>query len=686
MIVAENTLFTNLQVLFLPGDTVELRCVGKRTINGFYRDLNKLAKDAATLNYDFSPQQNVYCCLNPVSPDLYARCADKFGPIDRGGSVKDSQVVCRRWLLVDIDPVRPAGVSATNKQKRAAEKLAQKVYAWLADQLGAASLVCADSGNGSHILIRLPDVPADKKSRWVCERFLEMLDQKFSNKQAQVDKATFNAARICTLYGTIKRKGSDLPEQPHRPSKLVLVPDPLQAADWQTMAGLVDPYQEKQQQPAPSSNGQAQIDIPALLLQHAVSYSQDDDYQTQSGEIATRFVLEVCPFNPEHTDRSAVITQWPSNGALYFRCHHNGCTGKDWQALKQLWAVPAPGITAADIVFAAPAAQELLIVSSQDIIPEPIDWLWQDRLVVGGINLCAGRGGIGKTYFVCDLVARITNPALTAPEGQPIRHGRVLYATGEDHIAKVLEPRMQQHGATRSRLEYIKGLPAGQYVQLLDVIAHCNLLRNALQQRPDTAALVLDPISSFQGSTDSNKVAQVRQFTAVLTQLAEEFDIALLGIHHFNKGKRDHAGDSISGSHAYRDASRAIWLFALDSDDRDRRLMVCDKNNWAEKHPPGLAYRITAGRIQYEAEPLEMTSDELMGQRNQQQLDVAYAWLAAQLSAGPQKAVAMQIAATMAGIADMTLRRAKKALGVVSKQDSDGWQWALPEIPGQAKE
>jgi hypothetical protein len=120
MMVSENSIFSNLQILFQPDDTVELRCVGNRTINGFYQDQCKLAKDAAALNYDFSPQQNVYVCLNPVLPELFAKCADKFEPTKRGGSVKDSQVVCRRWLLVDIDPVRPSGVSATNSQKQAA--------------------------------------------------------------------------------------------------------------------------------------------------------------------------------------------------------------------------------------------------------------------------------------------------------------------------------------------------------------------------------------------------------------------------------------------------------------------------------------------------------------------------------------------------------------------------------------
>ena len=76
----------------------------------------------------------------------------------------------------------------------------------------------------------------------------------------------------------------------------------------------------------------------------------------------------------------------------------------------------------------------------------------------------------------------------------------------------------------------------------------------------------------------------------------------------------------------------------------------------------------------------------LLGQRTQQQLDVAYAWLAAQLSAGPQKAGDMKIAATMAGISNMTLRRANKSLGIVSMQDSEGWHWSLPKHPGQEKE
>ena len=79
MVADEKEIHRILALLFQPGDTVEMRCVGGRTINGFYRNLQKLASDAYRLNVEFNPQHNVYVCLNPVLPDLFARRADGEG-------------------------------------------------------------------------------------------------------------------------------------------------------------------------------------------------------------------------------------------------------------------------------------------------------------------------------------------------------------------------------------------------------------------------------------------------------------------------------------------------------------------------------------------------------------------------------------------------------------------------------
>ncbi|MDR0418332.1 MAG: hypothetical protein LBH08_02775 [Puniceicoccales bacterium] len=48
-----------------------------------------------------------------------------------------------------------------------------------------------------------------------------------------------------------------------------------------------------------------------------------------------KWVFDVCPFNPDHNDRSAVLIQEPS-GAMCFKCHHNGCAGNDWHKLRAL--------------------------------------------------------------------------------------------------------------------------------------------------------------------------------------------------------------------------------------------------------------------------------------------------------------------------------------------------------------
>ena len=133
----------SLQLLFQEGDTIELRCVGNQTINGFYRDPDKLAQDAHHLNSALHPPENCYVCLNPTLPELYARRAERCAVCKKGESVRDADVVCRRWLLIDVDPVRPAGVSATDAQKQKTTELAQHVYSWLQEQLGEGCIVVA---------------------------------------------------------------------------------------------------------------------------------------------------------------------------------------------------------------------------------------------------------------------------------------------------------------------------------------------------------------------------------------------------------------------------------------------------------------------------------------------------------------------------------------------------------------
>lgn len=49
-----------------------------------------------------------------------------------------------------------------------------------------------------------------------------------------------------------------------------------------------------------------------------------------------KWVFQVCPWNAEHTNRSAFVVQLAS-GAISAGCHHNGCEGKGWTDLCRLY-------------------------------------------------------------------------------------------------------------------------------------------------------------------------------------------------------------------------------------------------------------------------------------------------------------------------------------------------------------
>ncbi len=51
-------------------------------------------------------------------------------------------------------------------------------------------------------------------------------------------------------------------------------------------------------------------------------------------------VLKVCPFNADLlTDRSG-SDHWNGDGKIGFVCHHNGCSGNDWRALREYVGEP----------------------------------------------------------------------------------------------------------------------------------------------------------------------------------------------------------------------------------------------------------------------------------------------------------------------------------------------------------
>jgi hypothetical protein len=180
---------------------------GGSTLAGWFDDDEPLIKEAHRLR-----GVSGYVTFNPVRPDLLARSDNRLSRARH--TTRDADVLCLRWLYLDIDPVRPAEISSTEAELAAA---IQRRDAILGDHPElAASGAWGSSGNGAWALVRLPDYPNDPQHAALLTRALAALDQKYSDAAVRIDTATANPARLIGLPGTLKAKGCNRRDRPWR--------------------------------------------------------------------------------------------------------------------------------------------------------------------------------------------------------------------------------------------------------------------------------------------------------------------------------------------------------------------------------------------------------------------------------------------------------------------------------------
>ncbi len=178
-----------------------------RTFAGWYDDMNNLAVDASRLR-----GVSGYVTINPVNRDLLARSDNRL--VKAKHTTTDTDVICLRWLYVDIDPVRPADISSTDAELAAAVARRDAILGDFPEM--ATGGMWGKSGNGSFLLVRMPDLPNDVGHREVVARLLGRLSERYSDNVVRVDSTTKNPSRVSLIPGTQKCKGSNRPERPWR--------------------------------------------------------------------------------------------------------------------------------------------------------------------------------------------------------------------------------------------------------------------------------------------------------------------------------------------------------------------------------------------------------------------------------------------------------------------------------------
>jgi hypothetical protein len=131
----------------------------------------------------------------------------------------DIDITKRRWLPVELDPVRPSGISSTDEEHSLAVERAFEIRDALRQRDWPEPIV-GDSGNGSHLLYRVELPTSDDE---LVKRFLQALASRFDDDRVKIDQQVFNPSRIWKLYGTVSRKGDHVADRPHRLARILEV-------------------------------------------------------------------------------------------------------------------------------------------------------------------------------------------------------------------------------------------------------------------------------------------------------------------------------------------------------------------------------------------------------------------------------------------------------------------------------
>jgi len=326
----------------------------------------------------------------------------------------------------------------------------------------------------------------------------------------------------------------------------------------------------------------------------------------------------------------------------------------------------------------------------QDVEPREVSWLWPGRIPLGRITLLVGRPGEGKSYLTAYMAARVSRGRCW-PDGSACDCGSVLLMTGEDDPADTIRPRLDAHNADCRRVHLLSAVRRvdgeGQYERLIR-LDDVDAIGQALERLGDCRLVVVDPVGSFLGGrTDAHRDNEVRAVLAPLAALAEQHGPAVLLIAHRRKASGAMADDLALGSRAFTGIARAVWHLSRDPDDKTRRLLLPGKCNLApEGH--GLAFSIVGkpASLRWEEAPVKLHADDAVAAEQRAQRPgpaaddrrEAEEFLRQTLADGPRQSKDVEAEARGGhGISAATLRRARKAAGVVAYQPTKPGPWWL---------
>ncbi len=199
-----------------------------------------------------------------------------------------------------------------------------------------------------------------------------------------------------------------------------------------------------------------------------------------------------------------------------------------------------------------PPADSLTFISARELmamdLPEP-EWV-VDGLIPPGLTFIAGKSKIGKSWLALQLARAVARGGEFL--GRKVRQGAVLYLALEDGARRTRK---------RTKVQGWDENEAGGFR-----FEHFSLAQDdytdALQRAVSTAGarlVVIDSLkAAMRGARAKENEAEIADLIYPLSQLGQDYDCAVVVVHHYGKLVRDDPGLDLRGSSALFAACDAV--------------------------------------------------------------------------------------------------------------------------------
>ena len=326
----------------------------------------------------------------------------------------------------------------------------------------------------------------------------------------------------------------------------------------------------------------------------------------------------------------------------------------------------------------------------------PLEFLWPGRIPQGKLTLLSGPPGVGKTFFLCEVVATITT-GRDWPDQTACKQSHVMWVTPELGLTDTLFPRLSESRANFSHIHWLHS-----------VVGKSRYTRRELQQAPDLSQslkpfesilsenpirlLMFDPLSDYLGPNRPVERDERRRILKQLSDLADRCGVAIVCVESSPSMGQRPRGELLRDPETAEPEYQTVWSIVRDPREPKRRLFLPVRSHHGDDLS-GMSFEIrSAGAaetasIEWSEEPESRSYAEAMGRVRRgkgiwsfSQTALAETWLLSYLKNGSKASVDIFSDARKVGLTENPLRTALRRIANKAKHgQKGGWSWSLNE-------